>query len=57
MGLPDSMFTVLFAIPRAAGWLAQWRELLSDPEQKVARPRQIYDGIWLRDYVPMEPRS
>ena len=57
MGLPDSMFAVLFAVPRAAGWLAQWRELIGDPEQKIARPRQIYDGVWLRDYTPMEQRG
>jgi len=57
MGLPDDMFTVLFAIPRAAGWLAQWRELIADSEQKIARPRQIYDGVWLRDYTPMEQRG
>ena len=42
------MFTVLFAIPRVAGWLAQWQEMLEDPEQKIARPRQIYTGQQLR---------
>jgi citrate synthase len=51
------MFTVMFTIPRAAGWLAQWRELIADSEQKIARPRQIYDGVMLRDYVPMPQRS
>ena len=57
IGLPDSMFTVMFTIPRTAGWLAQWRELIDDPEQKIARPRQVYDGVWLRDYMPIEERD
>lgn len=57
LGIPTNMFTVMFAIPRTVGWLAQWRELLGDPEQKIARPRQIYDGITLRDFVPMAERS
>jgi citrate synthase len=50
MGFPVDMFPVLFAIPRTAGWLAQWEELLRDSEQKIARPRQIYDGADLRSY-------
>jgi len=45
MGFQPEMFTVLFAIPRTAGWLAQWKELMQDPERKIARPRQIYTGI------------
>jgi len=57
IGLPDSMFTVMFTIPRTAGWLAQWRELIADPEQKIARPRQVYDGVWLRDYTPIDQRA
>ena len=56
MGFPSDMFPVLFAIPRAAGWLAQWLELISDPEQKIARPRQIYLGPDKRDYVPISDR-
>ena len=44
MGFPMDIFTVLFAIPRMSGWLAQWKEMLGDPEQKIARPRQIYEG-------------
>ena len=48
MGFQPDMFTVLFAIPRAAGWLAQWNEMVQDPEQKIARPRQIYTGIMHR---------
>jgi len=51
------MFPVLFAIPRTSGWLAQWVELLEDPEQKIARPRQIYLGARTRDYVPMSQRE
>jgi citrate synthase len=57
LGLHPSMFTVMFAIPRTAGWLAQWREMLSDEELKIARPRQVYLGAGLRDYVPMEDRG
>src|SRR5438094_1794132 len=56
MGFPVEMFPVLFAIPRTAGWLAQWEEMLQDPEQKIARPRQIYTGPARRDYVAMEDR-
>jgi citrate synthase len=56
MGFPVEMFPVLFAIPRTAGWLAQWEEMLTDPEQKIARPRQIYVGSARRDYVPAEAR-
>jgi citrate synthase len=48
MGFRPEMFTVLFAIPRVVGWLAQWQEMLEDPEQKIARPRQIYIGKELR---------
>ena len=56
MGFPVEMFPVLFAIPRTAGWIAQWNEMLQDPEQKIARPRQIYLGSEERPYVPMERR-
>lgn len=56
MGLPVSMFPVLFAIARTSGWLAQWVEMLEDPEQKLARPRQLYLGSDVRDYVPMGRR-
>ena len=56
MGFPVDMFTVLFAIPRTAGWLAHWQELLEDPEQKISRPRQWYTGPGERDYVPMADR-
>jgi citrate synthase len=57
MGFPMTMFPVLFAIPRMSGWLAQWEELLLDPEQKIARPRQIYLGHDTRPYIPMDQRS
>ena len=57
MRFPISMFPVLFAIPRTIGWLAQWVEMLNDPEQKIARPRQIYLGYDERDYVPMIDRA
>jgi citrate synthase len=56
MGFPVEMFPVLFAIPRTAGWIAQWEEMLLDPEQKIARPRQIYIGHGARDYVARETR-
>jgi len=56
LGLPAEMFTVMFAIPRTAGWLAQWAEMLGDPEQKIARPRQIYVGPGRRDVVPLGRR-
>ena len=56
IGIPTAMFTVMFAIPRTVGWLAQWREMLQDPEQKIARPRQIYDGYGERHFVPMDQR-
>jgi citrate synthase len=57
MGFPEEMFPVLFAIPRTAGWIAQWEEMLLDPEQKIARPKQVYIGARRRDYVPREKRS
>jgi len=57
MGFPVSMFPVLFAIPRTSGWIAQWEEMLLDPEQKIARPRQIYLGHDKRSYVPIDRRG
>jgi citrate synthase len=57
MGFPMTMFPVLFAIPRTSGWIAQWEEMLLDPEQKISRPRQVYLGHDLRSYVPVESRS
>jgi citrate synthase len=57
MGFPVTMFPVLFAIPRTAGWIAQWEEMLLDPEQKIARPRQVYLGAPRRNYIPIENRG
>jgi citrate synthase len=57
MGFPMEMFTVLFAIPRTAGWLAHWLELLGDKEQKIARPRQKYTGPDEREYVALPKRA
>ncbi len=57
IGFPTGMFPVLFAIPRTPGWLSQWQELVLDRDQKIARPRQIYLGVEVRDYVPVEQRS
>jgi citrate synthase len=57
MGFPVEMFPVLFAIPRTAGWIAQWEEMLNDPEQKIARPRQLYVGAAPRDYIEIDKRS
>jgi len=56
MGFPMTMFPVLFAIPRTAGWMAQWAEMVRDPEQAIARPRQVYGGEQLRHYTPIEKR-
>ena len=56
IGIPTAAFTVLFAIPRVSGWLAQWQEMLMDPEQKIARPRQIWSGAPEREFVPIDRR-
>jgi citrate synthase len=56
MGFKPEMFTVLFAIPRTIGWLSQWQEMLNDPEQKIARPRQVWIGHDTREFVPIEKR-
>ncbi len=56
IGFPTSMFTVLFAISRTVGWIAQWTEMMEDPEQKIGRPRQLYTGATHRDYVPLAAR-
>lgn len=57
MKFPAEIFTVLFAIGRTSGWLAQWQELLTDPEQKISRPRQVYLGPSTRNFVPMNQRK
>ena len=56
MGFPTDMFTVLFAVARTVGWIAQWKEMIQDPEQKIGRPRQLYTGKTLREYKPMSKR-
>ncbi len=56
IGFPTTMFTVLFALARTVGWVAQWNEMISDPEQKIGRPRQLYTGPAQRDYVPVNKR-
>jgi citrate synthase len=57
LGFPTSMFTVLFAVARTVGWIAQWKEMIEDPEQKIGRPRQLYIGEQRRDYMPIEQRG
>jgi citrate synthase len=57
MGFPLSMFTVLFAVARTVGWIAQWKEMIEDPEQKIGRPRQLYIGEPERPFVPVEQRG
>jgi len=56
LGIPNNMFTVMFALGRTVGWVAHWMEMMSDPQQKIGRPRQIYTGKPRRDYVPIEQR-
>jgi citrate synthase len=57
MGFPTDMFTVLFALGRLPGWIAHWKEMMEDTTTKIARPRQIYTGLAVRDYVPMDKRA
>ena len=57
MGIPTSMFTVLFAVARTVGWISQWKEMVEDPSQRIGRPRQIYVGAPQRDFVPMSSRG
>jgi citrate synthase len=57
LGFPTSMFTVLFAVARTVGWIAQWKEMIEDPSQKIGRPRQLYTGYTARPYVPLNERS
>src|SRR3546814_13548928 len=56
IGFPTDMFTVLFALARTVGWVAQWNEMISDPAQRIGRPRQLYTGPQQRDYVPIANR-
>ena len=57
MGFPTTMFTVLFALARTVGWIAQWQEMMADPSQKIGRPRQLYTGPTERDYVSIDQRG
>ena len=57
MGLPMDLFPVLFAIGRTPGWLSQWQEMLTDKEQRIARPRQVYVGEQHRDFIPLSDRG
>lgn len=57
LGFPTSMFTVLFAVARTVGWIAQWKEMMEDPKQKIGRPRQLYTGAGDRDYLPVDQRG
>jgi len=57
IGIPTSMFTAMFALARTVGWVAQWNEMVSDPDQKIARPRQLYVGHEQRDFVPIAKRK
>jgi citrate synthase len=56
LGFPTSMFTVLFAVARTVGWVAQWNEMMEDPSQKIGRPRQLYTGYSERPYVDLDKR-
>jgi len=56
IGIPETMFTVLFAVARTVGWISQWNEMIEDPTQKIGRPRQLYLGETKRDYIPLEKR-
>ena len=57
LGIPTSMFTSIFALARTVGWIAQWKEMIEDPSQKIGRPRQLYTGATKRDYVPISRRK
>ena len=57
LGIPTNMFTVMFALGRLPGWIAQWKEMIESPKRRINRPRQIYTGETARNYVPLEDRS
>ncbi len=57
LGIPTDMFTVMFAIGRTVGWVAHWREMITDPNGRISRPRQLYKGAAQRDYVPLKKRK
>jgi citrate synthase len=56
LGIPVSMFTCIFSLARTVGWIAQWQEMITDPEYKIGRPRQLYNGPARRDFVPIDRR-
>ena len=56
IGFPTSMFTVLFAVARTVGWISQWKEMIGDPQKKIGRPRQLYNGAVARDYETISSR-
>jgi citrate synthase len=56
IGFPTSMFTAIFALSRTVGWIAQWKEMIGDPQKKIGRPRQLYNGAPVRDYEPINRR-
>jgi citrate synthase len=56
IGFPTSMFTVVFALARSIGWIAQWKEMIEDPDQRIGRPRQLFLGATDREYVPIDKR-
>ena len=57
IGFPTSMFTAIFALARTVGWIAHWKEMIADPQKKIGRPRQLYNGAPTRDYVPIDKRG
>ena len=57
LGIPSSLFTGIFALARTVGWIAQWKEMISDPDQRIGRPRQLYVGEPRRNVVPMDQRK
>ena len=56
LGIPKTMFTVMFALARSVGWISHWNEMISDPSQRIGRPRQVYTGPQERDYTPLDQR-
>jgi citrate synthase len=56
LGIPVAMFTCIFSLARTVGWIAQWQEMIADPEYKIGRPRQLYHGAARREFVPLEKR-
>ena len=57
LGIPKNMFTVMFALARTVGWIAQWNEMMGESDRKIGRPRQLYRGSTRREYIPVEQRG